>query len=73
MSFECFPIKFWRKFNLKLVAVNDRGTLAPNLWCLCKDSWNPSILEISDQHISFSMMLMVKCLACLVFMLQLAI
>lgn len=54
ISFDCFPVKFWKNLNLKLVTVNDRGTLAPNLWCLCKDNWNPSVLEVSDQHISFS-------------------
>lgn len=37
---------------MNLFVVNDRGSLAPNLW-LCKDSWNPLILKVSNQFVSF--------------------
>lgn len=45
---------FVNSLNLKLFATNDRGTIAPNIWCFCKTSFDPVILVSSDQHVSFS-------------------
>lgn len=28
--------------------------MKPNLWCLCKESWNPVIVANCSQHVSFT-------------------
>src|ERR1044072_1065756 len=54
MLFENFPSFWLHRLGLKLFAVNNRGNLNPNLWCLCSNHLHPSILDIDDQQISFS-------------------
>lgn len=48
------PISFWMKLNLKLITLNDRDTLIPNLWCFCNTSIDPTILSISSQFVAIS-------------------
>lgn len=31
-----FPERFWHDLDMKLFVVNNRGSLNPNLWCICK-------------------------------------
>lgn len=40
---ENFPNSFWTSLNLKVFAVNDRTSLAPNLWCLCASNLYQSL------------------------------
>lgn len=56
LPFTSFPDKFWKKLKLKLIAINDRDNLDSNLWCLCKEEWNPCVTKVSDQYVSFSIM-----------------
>jgi ribonuclease HI len=42
------------KLNLKCFAFNTRPNNLPNLWCLCKTSFNPTLLASSDQHVTFT-------------------
>ncbi|XP_019447356.1 PREDICTED: uncharacterized protein LOC109350589 [Lupinus angustifolius] len=46
---------FWSALNLKLFVVNNRGNHIPSLWGLCSPGLDPSILTISNQHISISL------------------
>lgn len=39
---------------MKLFVVNNGGNSIPNIWCACISDPNPSIVAISNQHISFS-------------------
>jgi hypothetical protein len=55
MDFENFPRRWLSSLNLKLFAVNSRINLSPNLWCICKPHFNPHILAIDNQHITFSL------------------
>jgi hypothetical protein len=56
MKFQSF-LAFWLdRLNLKLFAMNNRGHLDPNLWCICRKDLNPNILSFDDQHVSFSVM-----------------
>jgi hypothetical protein len=40
---------------MKIIAVNNRGSLLPNLWCLCSIHFNPVILACNDQLIAVSL------------------
>jgi hypothetical protein len=44
--------RWLNNLGLKIFAVNDRNNLIPNLWCLCKLSLTPTLLDTSDQSIS---------------------
>jgi hypothetical protein len=56
MSFEDLP-RFWlHNLNLKLVATNARDQRLPNLWFLCKQNLNPSLISVDDQHIALSIL-----------------
>ncbi|XP_058746611.1 uncharacterized protein LOC131619539 [Vicia villosa] len=55
MKWEDFPQHWFDRFDLKLFAVNSRDNLLPNLWCFCKSNYNPDIILIDDQHISFTL------------------
>ncbi|WJX67284.1 hypothetical protein P8452_51763 [Trifolium repens] len=54
MDFLDFPRGWLARLGFKLFSVNDRGQLQSNLWCICKDSLNPTIISCDDQQISFS-------------------
>jgi hypothetical protein len=53
MDVNSFPQTWLRRLNLKVFAVNNRGNLLPNLWCLCLDHLNPEVIDLDDQQISF--------------------
>lgn len=55
MPKDNFPPRFWSNISMKLFAVNNRGNFIPNIWCACNSDLNPSIVDIFDQHISFSL------------------
>ncbi|XP_019433520.1 PREDICTED: uncharacterized protein LOC109340312, partial [Lupinus angustifolius] len=46
---------FWCALNLKHFVVNNREYHIASLWGLCSPSLDPSILAISNQHISISL------------------
>lgn len=48
--FLLFP--FWLSLNLTLVAVNDRGSSLPNIWVLCNNSLDPTVICNSTQPVS---------------------
>lgn len=45
---------FWKYLKLKVIAVNNRGNLLPNIWCLCADHVSLNVISISGQHLSCS-------------------
>lgn len=55
MAWDSFPQNWFSRFDLKLFAVNNRNNLLPNLWCFCKSLYDPDIILIDDQHISFNL------------------
>ncbi|XP_058783255.1 uncharacterized protein LOC131657925 [Vicia villosa] len=55
MDFEKFPQRWLHRLDFKDFAFNKRDNLLPNLWCFCKSNLNPNVLEIDDQHISFTL------------------
>ncbi|XP_058781014.1 uncharacterized protein LOC131655124 [Vicia villosa] len=57
MNIDNFPQRWLARFDLKIFAVNNRGDLLPNLWCICKSSLNPVILLCDDQHFDFTISL----------------
>jgi hypothetical protein len=57
ISFTNFPTQFWRQLGLKSFCFNLRSTNIPNLWGFCNENIDPIILSISDQHVSFSLMI----------------
>jgi hypothetical protein len=42
------------RLGYKLFALNDRGNLIPNLWCLCKVNLDPLVITLNDQFVAFS-------------------
>jgi hypothetical protein len=54
VNFEDMPRRWLVNLNLKLFAMNTRNNLLPNLWCICKLSWNPLILASDAQHVTFT-------------------
>ncbi|XP_058759734.1 uncharacterized protein LOC131633041 [Vicia villosa] len=54
MILENFPQRWLAKFDLKIFAVNNRDSMLPNLWCLCKTNYNLDILLIDDQHVALT-------------------
>lgn len=49
-----FPESFWSKLKLKVFAVNNRNSFAPNLWCICASSISPGVIVSSSLHVTFS-------------------
>lgn len=58
MEIARFPNRFWRSLNLKVVRVNNRGALTPNLWFVCSNNFDPRIIAISSQFIAYSINIM---------------
>lgn len=56
MSMQDFPSSFRNSLDLKPFAMNDRNALLPNFWCLCVKHMNPSIVAVSSQQVSFSVL-----------------
>jgi len=55
IDFQSFPQNWFSRLGFKLLAMNYRNNLLPNIWCLCKVNISPSILAISSQHVSFTL------------------
>ncbi|KAM0993038.1 hypothetical protein ACFX13_008873 [Malus domestica] len=54
IQLNSIKLSFWRSLRLFPVAVNDRGDLQPNIWLLCDQAIQPSILLASAQQITIS-------------------
>lgn len=54
MNLDAFPKMFWTQLGLRPFSVNSHPNLAPNLWCLCRDVLNPTVIASSPQQVSFS-------------------
>ncbi|XP_024172190.1 uncharacterized protein LOC112178246 [Rosa chinensis] len=48
---------FWRSLGLFPFATNDRGFQAPNLWVLCHEALQPTVLSSTFQQVTFSCMI----------------
>jgi hypothetical protein len=55
ISVDRISISWLNRVGMKIIAVNNRGSLLPNLWCLCSIHLNPVILAINDQVVSISL------------------
>lgn len=42
---------------MKVFAMNERGFLMPNFWCIYSVSLNSDIISLSDQLVSFFVMI----------------
>lgn len=47
-----FPVRFWRRLNLKPFVVNNSGDRNPDIWGICACHINPTVLAVSIQHVS---------------------
>jgi hypothetical protein len=45
---------WWNRFGLKVFAVNNRNDLLPNLWCLCSTQLTPTLIDVDNQQVSFT-------------------
>lgn len=54
MHISNFSQRWLNNLGLKVFVVNDRNTLIPNLWCLCKNNLYPTLLNTNDQSISIT-------------------
>jgi len=54
IPFSSFPPLWFHRLGLKLLAINQRDDLLPNLWCFCASHLNPTIVDIDNQQISFT-------------------
>jgi len=54
MNFYSFPRNWLSRIAFKLFALNKRENLLPNLWRLCANDINPSIVAIEDQFVYFT-------------------
>lgn len=54
MNYDQFPPLFWKHLHLKPFAFNDRLDLLSNVWGICPEELNPTIISTTSQHISFS-------------------
>jgi hypothetical protein len=54
IQFSKFPHYWLHRLNLKMFALNNRNDLTPNLWCICTKDLNPTIIDIDNQQVSFT-------------------
>jgi len=54
MNSNAFPSSWLHRLGLKIFSLNQRENLLPNLWCICPLDFNPVIIDITDQHVAFS-------------------
>ncbi|XP_024636247.1 uncharacterized protein [Medicago truncatula] len=54
IHFDKFPRRWLIRLGLKLLSLNNRNHLKPNLWCICAIDHHPIIHQISDQFVAFS-------------------
>ncbi|CAJ2645397.1 unnamed protein product [Trifolium pratense] len=55
ISYAQFPGDFLRPLNLKRFALNFRRHGIPNLWGFCDLNIDPLVLQLSEQHVVFSL------------------
>lgn len=53
MDFEKFLAKWIQRLGLKMFAMNNKGNLLPNIWCICKMYMNHVIIANDNQHVAF--------------------
>ncbi|XP_019451901.1 PREDICTED: uncharacterized protein LOC109354000 [Lupinus angustifolius] len=53
---DVVDLSFWNSINLKIFAANERLRLSPSLWGLCRLDMDPTVLRVSTQHFSISVM-----------------
>jgi exonuclease III len=54
VCFHSFHDRWLHRLGYKLFALNNRDNLIPNLWCICKVSITPVVLEVDDQFVAFT-------------------
>jgi len=54
IPFTSFPYYWLNSLNLKLFSLNNRNNLIPNLWCICTKNLNPTLIDIDNQQVSFT-------------------
>jgi len=52
MSISNLSPRWLYNLGLKVCAINNRGSLLPNLWCLCSINISPTIINVDDQQIT---------------------
>lgn len=53
-SFDRIQPRFWNNLHLKPFAVNNRDSLAPNMWCFCREQFSPVLISSTNQQVAFS-------------------
>lgn len=48
------PLSFWKQLKLKPFVINERIGNLLNLWGLCSENLNPTVLTVLFQHVSLS-------------------
>ncbi|XP_019431193.1 PREDICTED: uncharacterized protein LOC109338415 [Lupinus angustifolius] len=56
IHFDVVHLSFWNSLNLKVFASNDRPELSPSLLGVCRLDMDPSVIRVSNQHFSVSVM-----------------
>lgn len=56
MDANKFPTLWLNRLGLKIFSCNQRENLLPNLWRLCTNNLNPTVLDRDNQQFSFSIM-----------------
>ena len=54
LSFDKFPPNWFHRLGYKMFAFNTKQNNIPTLWCICSLSMDPSVIDSSDQQVSFS-------------------
>jgi hypothetical protein len=54
MKIEDLPRRWLVNLNLKVFAMNNRNSMLPNLWCICKQHFDPVIIASDSQQVTFS-------------------
>jgi len=54
MDADKFPNLWLNRLGFKIFSCNQRENILPNLWCLCTSNLNPTVLDIDNQQVSFS-------------------
>lgn len=52
IPYDKFPRRFLNNLGLKLLVVNNRPNLIPNILCICDKSMNPQIILVTDHLVS---------------------
>jgi hypothetical protein len=53
MNFDDFPSRWLSNVGMKAFSLNVRNNLIPNLWCFCKLDFDPVVVSVDDQQVSF--------------------